>query len=143
MAEHFGSRPEPTDPVEKALPRAVHKPQGPLTIKPDHARFSAYFNLDNGTGKIRGVYTQQNAGAPPIFLEWLKPFADLGATTVTERNTGGTDQVVRRGRLAGLSVHPGRSRPRDPDASYEHGRLRPAAAGRPDAGRGDHGLVRL
>jgi hypothetical protein len=91
VAEHFGSRPEPTDPVEKALPRSLRKAQGPLTIKPEHARLSVYFNLDNGTGKIRGVYTQQNAGAPPIFAEWLKPFADLGATTVTERNTGGTD----------------------------------------------------
>jgi acetylornithine deacetylase/succinyl-diaminopimelate desuccinylase-like protein len=91
VAEHFGSRPEPTDPIEKALPRTLRKPLGPLTIKPEHARFSVYFNLDNGTGKIRGVYTQQNAGALPIFEEWLKPFADLGATTVTERNTGGTD----------------------------------------------------
>jgi carboxypeptidase Q len=91
VAEHFGSRPEPTDPIEKALPRTLRRPQGPLTIKPEHARFSVYFNLDNGTGKVRGIYTQQNAGAPPIFEAWLKPFADLGATTVTERNTGGTD----------------------------------------------------
>jgi carboxypeptidase Q len=91
VAEHFGSRPEPTDPLEKALPRALRKPQGPLTLKPEHGRFSVYFNLDNGTGKVRGVYTQQNAGAAPVFEAWLKPFADLGATTVTERNTGGTD----------------------------------------------------
>ena len=91
VGDHFGSRPEPTDPIERALPRYLRKALGPITIKPEHARFSVYFNLDNGTGKIRGVYTQQNAGAPPIFEAWLKPFADLGATTVTARNTRGTD----------------------------------------------------
>ncbi|HEY6553927.1 MAG TPA: M20/M25/M40 family metallo-hydrolase [Vicinamibacteria bacterium] len=93
VAAHFGSRPEPTDPVERALPRYLRKEAGPLTLKPDHARFSAYFNLDNGTGKIRGIYTQQNTGARPLFEEWLKPFADLGATTVTARNTRGTDHL--------------------------------------------------
>jgi len=91
VKEHFGSRPEPTDPIERAIPRFLRKELGPITIKPEHSQLSVYFNLDNGTGKIRGIYTQQNAGAPPIFEAWLKPFADLGATTITERNTGGTD----------------------------------------------------
>jgi len=54
-------------------------------------KVAAYFNLDNGTGKIRGIYTQGNEGVKPIFAQWLKPFADLGATTVTLQNTGGTD----------------------------------------------------
>jgi Zn-dependent M28 family amino/carboxypeptidase len=62
-----------------------------IETKPDHAKVSAYFNLDNGTGKIRGIYCQSNAAVKPIFEEWLKPFADLGATTVTLSNTGGTD----------------------------------------------------
>jgi hypothetical protein len=57
----------------------------------EHDKFSAYFNLDNGTGKIRGIYTQGNDMVKPIFEEWLKPFHDLGADTVTVRNTGGTD----------------------------------------------------
>jgi Zn-dependent M28 family amino/carboxypeptidase len=57
----------------------------------EHDKFSAYFNIDNGTGKIRGIYTQGNDMVKPIFEEWLKPFQDLGATTVTVRNTGGTD----------------------------------------------------
>lgn len=52
---------------------------------------AAYFNLDNGTGKIRGIYLQGNEAAGPIFSQWLKPFNDLGATTVTIQNTGGTD----------------------------------------------------
>ena len=56
-----------------------------------HAKVSAYYNLDNGTGKIRGIYLQGNAGARNIFSKWLEPFADLGANTVTINNTGGTD----------------------------------------------------
>jgi Zn-dependent M28 family amino/carboxypeptidase len=52
---------------------------------------SVYFNLDNGTGKIRGIYTQGNAGVKPVFAKWLEPFKDLEATTVTLQNTGGTD----------------------------------------------------
>lgn len=64
---------------------------GPLTLKPGHARHSAYFNLDNGAGKVRGVYTQGNAALVPVFGAWLAPLADLGATTVTNRSTGGTD----------------------------------------------------
>ncbi len=59
--------------------------------KPDYDKFSVYFNYDNGTGKIRGIYTQGNQAAIPIFEEWLKPLYDLDAKTVTIRNTGGTD----------------------------------------------------
>ncbi|HEX6737689.1 MAG TPA: M20/M25/M40 family metallo-hydrolase [Vicinamibacteria bacterium] len=91
VAQHFAARPEPTDPEERELPAFMRRSSGPLTLKPDHERFSVYFNLDNGTGTIRGVYTQQNAAAAPIFEAWLRPFQDLGATTVTNRNTGGTD----------------------------------------------------
>jgi hypothetical protein len=61
--------------------------------KPEYDKFSAYFNFDNGSGKIRGIYAQGNLAAIPIFEEWLKPFHDLGATTVTNRNTGGTDHL--------------------------------------------------
>jgi hypothetical protein len=56
-------------------------------------KLAAYFNLDNGTGKIRGVYTQGNEAAAPIFTQWLQPFNDLGAGTVTLQNTGGTDHL--------------------------------------------------
>lgn len=59
--------------------------------KPDYDKFSAYFNYDNGSGKIRGIYTQGNFEVMPIFQDWLKPFNDLSASTVTLRNTGGTD----------------------------------------------------
>ena len=61
--------------------------------KPEHAKLSAYFNLDNGSGKIRGIYLQGNDAVRPIFDTWFKPFADLGASTVSIRNTGGTDHT--------------------------------------------------
>ena len=92
VTEHLASRPEPK-PEEADVPSFVRRETGPLTLKPDHARFAAYFNLDNGTGRIRGIYAQQNAAAKPIFDAWLEPFHDLGAKTVTLRNTGGTDHL--------------------------------------------------
>ncbi|MEY3432448.1 MAG: hypothetical protein RL131_384 [Bacteroidota bacterium] len=58
---------------------------------PAYQNFSGYFNIDNGTGKIRGIYLQGNEACRPIFTQWLEPFKDLGATTVTISNTGGTD----------------------------------------------------
>jgi carboxypeptidase Q len=72
VKEHFG------DPVTMA-------------VKPEHAKLAAYFNLDNGTGKIRGVYLQGNDMVRPIFESWLAPFQDQGATALTIRNTSGTD----------------------------------------------------
>ena len=62
-----------------------------MELKPAHAKFSSYFNIDNGTGKIRGIYLQGNEACRDIFTQWLAPFNDLGATTVTISNTGGTD----------------------------------------------------
>lgn len=62
-------------------------------MKPEQSKISAYFNLDNGTGKIRGIYAQGNEAVMPIFTEWLKPFNDLDAKTVTIGNTGGTDHL--------------------------------------------------
>jgi hypothetical protein len=58
---------------------------------PAYEKFSGYFNIDNGTGKIRGIYLQGNEACRPIFTQWLEPFKDLGATTVSINNTGGTD----------------------------------------------------
>jgi hypothetical protein len=90
VAQHFGSR----APAPGAAPtQGFGGPTGPLTTKPEYEKISAYYNLDNGTGKIRGVYLQGNEAVRPIFKEWLAPFADLGATTLTIRNTGSTDHV--------------------------------------------------
>lgn len=65
-----------------------------MVLKAEHEKVSAYYNIDNGTGKIRGIYTQGNKGVAPIFTQWLAPFADLGATTVSPNNTGSTDHVA-------------------------------------------------
>jgi Zn-dependent M28 family amino/carboxypeptidase len=62
-----------------------------MKLLPAHEKFSSYFNIDNGTGKIRGIYLQGNEAARSIFQQWLAPFNDLGAKTVTISNTGGTD----------------------------------------------------
>ncbi|MGI4020782.1 MAG: M28 family metallopeptidase [Janthinobacterium lividum] len=64
-----------------------------MQLKTEQEKVSAYYNLDNGTGKIRGVFMQGNETVAPIFKAWLEPFKDLGATTLTIRNTGSTDHV--------------------------------------------------
>ena len=64
-----------------------------MNLEPAHEKFSAYFNVDNGTGKIRGVYLQGNDRVRPIFRRWLAPFSDMGARTLSIRNTGGTDHL--------------------------------------------------
>ena len=62
-----------------------------MALKPEHAKVAGYFNYDNGSGRIRGIYAQSNAAVAPIFSAWLAPFADLGATQVVLRDTGGSD----------------------------------------------------
>jgi carboxypeptidase Q len=64
-----------------------------VALKPEHAKLSGYFNLDNGSGRIRGVNLQGNEAVRPIFDAWLRPFAYLGASTLTTLNTGGTDHM--------------------------------------------------
>ncbi|HEX2609186.1 MAG TPA: M20/M25/M40 family metallo-hydrolase [Flavisolibacter sp.] len=64
-----------------------------MQLKPEQEKISAYYNLDNGSGKIRGVYLQGNEAARSIFAKWLQPFNDMGATTITINNTGGTDHL--------------------------------------------------
>ncbi len=77
VEEHFGKRGD----------------DGSEGTKPEHDKLSGYFNLDNGTGKIRGVYLQGNEAVRPIFRKWLQPFRDMGAQTLSIANTGGTDHL--------------------------------------------------
>jgi Zn-dependent M28 family amino/carboxypeptidase len=65
----------------------------PITPLPGHADLAAYFNIDNGSGKLRGLYAETNPAVVPIFREWLSPFASMGASNVVLRPTGGTDHV--------------------------------------------------
>jgi carboxypeptidase Q len=64
-----------------------------MVLKPEHAKLSGYFNVDNGTGAIRGVYLQGNEAVAPTFESWMEPFKNLGMHTLTIRNTGGTDHL--------------------------------------------------
>jgi hypothetical protein len=93
VKQHFGSAALSTAPDQVALPEYMRRAAGPLTVLPEQKLISAYFNVDNGTGKIRGIYTQGNAAIAPIFAQWIAPLKDLGVTTVTNRNTGGTDHL--------------------------------------------------
>lgn len=94
VARHFARYPEPTDPAQKELQAYYREPTGALQKTKEWNTLSAYFNLDNGSGKIRGVYAQENQAVMPIFEAWLKPFNDVGATIVTSRNTGSTDHIA-------------------------------------------------
>jgi len=93
VEHHFGSRPPSEDPNLKGMPTLLRRDAGAVTVKPEQAKISVYFNVDNGTGKIRGIYLQENAAVAPIFEAWMKPFKDLGMTTISMRNTGGTDHL--------------------------------------------------
>ena len=93
VKEHFGSFPLATDPESIKLPEFIRKAAGPIETKPEWKTLDAYFNVDNGSGKIRGVYLQGNAAEEPIFQQWIAPLKDLGVTTLTMRNTGGTDHL--------------------------------------------------
>ena len=64
-----------------------------MALKPDHARVAAYFNSDNGTGRVRGVWLQGNLAVGPIFEQWIAPLKDLGVTTLGPRSVAQTDHV--------------------------------------------------
>ena len=64
-----------------------------MELKSDHPKVSAYYNLDNGAGKIRGIHLQSNDEVRNIFETWMEPFKDLGVTTATIRTTGSTDHI--------------------------------------------------
>jgi len=91
IKQHFGYVPLSETPDQLKLPEFLRKPAGPVVVKPEQSKISGYFNVDNGTGKIRGVYLQQSAAIAPIFQQWIAPLADLGVATITMRDTGGTD----------------------------------------------------
>ncbi len=93
VKQHLGSRGDDGSPEAEMAAMMGGGPNAKITAKPEYEKFSAYFNLDNGTGKIRGVYLQGNEAVRPIFRDWLMPFKDLGATTLTISNTGGTDHL--------------------------------------------------
>jgi hypothetical protein len=92
VKQHFGTFAPPATPDPAGMPSFMGH-HGALKTTDEWNKLDAYYNLDNGTGKIRGVYTQGNFAIAPIFVQWIAPLADLGVTTITNRNTGGTDHL--------------------------------------------------
>ncbi|WP_188055989.1 M20/M25/M40 family metallo-hydrolase [Sphingosinithalassobacter sp. CS137] len=92
VERHIASR--PVDPSLTGIARYMGwRNAWPLAKQADYDRLVAYFNLDNGSGRIRGINAQGNPAVVPIFEEWLRPFESLGATQVAMRSVGGTDHV--------------------------------------------------
>jgi carboxypeptidase Q len=92
VRSHFGTLFYSTKPEELVVPEFIRQQTG-LAIKPEHAKFDAYFNADNGSGKFLGIFTEGNSAVAQIFQQWIAPIEDLGFTTITLRNTGSTDHV--------------------------------------------------
>lgn len=93
--KYLADRPPVTDPEKAKLSAStLWNTRWPITPKPGSAELSAYFNLDNGSGKIRGIYTEGNVAVVPIFREWLGTFSSMGATRVVSAPTGSTDHVM-------------------------------------------------
>jgi carboxypeptidase Q len=91
VKQHFGEIPRSSDPEQLLIPEYDRDAAGPIQFKPEFQKISGYFNVDNGSGRIRGIYLQENAAIGSIFAQWIEPLKDLGVTTITVRNTGGTD----------------------------------------------------
>lgn len=92
VKQHFGTFAPPATPDPAGVPSFMGH-HGALKTTDEWDKLDAYYNLDNGTGKVRGEYTQGNFAIAPIFAQWIAPLADLGVTTITNRNTGGTDHL--------------------------------------------------
>jgi Zn-dependent M28 family amino/carboxypeptidase len=94
VGAHFASRAPLPDSAGAAAPgQRGAGPQGPLALKPEYGKLSGYFNIDNGTGAIRGVYLQGNEAVAPVFREWMEPLRALGMSSLTIRSTSGTDHL--------------------------------------------------
>jgi len=106
VKNHFGAFAEPEHP-DPNVP-AFMRQRGKLTTTKEWETLDAYYNLDNGTGKVRGVYTQENFAVAPIFRQWIAPLADLGVNgDLVPKHRRHGSPVVRCGRPAGLPVHSG------------------------------------
>jgi carboxypeptidase Q len=110
---HFSEAKEDAD-----VPVFVKLLVAPPTLKPEAAKFDAYYNMDGGTGKLLGVLAEGNSAIAPIFQQWMTPLADLGMTTISLRNTGETDHVAFQ--QAGLPGFQFIQDPRDYDSRTHH-----------------------
>lgn len=93
VRRHLATRPRNADPERAALGPSFNSRTYPVTPLPGYRDLAAYFNIDNGSGKLRGLYAEGNFAAVPMLKEWLSPFGGLDATAVVASRTGGTDHV--------------------------------------------------
>ncbi|MGA7155865.1 MAG: M20/M25/M40 family metallo-hydrolase [Acidobacteriaceae bacterium] len=121
VENHFATLHFSNDPKDADVPVFLQPMTAPPTMKPEGAKLDAYFNMDNGTGKLLGIYAEGNVGIGAIFAQWMKPLRDLGMTTVSERNTGSTDHVPFQ--MAGLPGFQFIQDPRDYDSRTHHTNL--------------------
>lgn len=119
IEQHLATRGSPSDPKQTGLARFFGwGNRWPINPKPGYGDLAAYFNIDNGSGKLRGIYAENNTAVVPIFREWLSPFASMGATSVVIQKTGGTDHVFMQ--AIGLPGFQFVQDPLDYDARVHH-----------------------
>ncbi|MDP9198363.1 MAG: M20/M25/M40 family metallo-hydrolase [Pseudomonadota bacterium] len=95
IEKHLATRAPSTDPVANGLHHYYGwRNRWPITPSPGYYDLAAYFNVDNGSGKIRGIYAEGNPAVVPIFRKWFEPFASMGATTISSQRTGATDHEL-------------------------------------------------
>ena len=121
VERHFATFHYSGDAKDANVPLFLQPMTAAPTMKPEAAKLDAYFNMDNGTGKLLGIYAEGNEGVGAIFEQWMAPLKDLGMTTVSERNTGSTDHVPFQ--MAGLPGFQFIQDPRDYEGRTHHTNL--------------------
>lgn len=120
IEQHFATR--PVDPALKGIDSYVAwRNAFPITPKPEYSQLKAYFNMDNGSGRFRGIYSEGNLGAEKLLKEWLSPFDMLGADKLVVSKTGGTDHVFMQ--AIGLPGYQFIQDPLDYDSRVHHSNL--------------------
>ncbi|HEY6816301.1 MAG TPA: M20/M25/M40 family metallo-hydrolase [Croceibacterium sp.] len=129
IEQHLAAR--PVDPSHTGIMRYYGWREGyPITTRPGYDELKAYFNLDNGAGKIRGIYAENNVGAIPTLRKWLAPFASMGAGAVVAQRTGGTDHVFMQ--AVGLPAFQFIQDPLDYESTTHHSSVDTVDHMRPD-----------
>jgi hypothetical protein len=118
VKSHFATFHYSDDPKWASIPDFLRPQTEAPTTKPEAAKLDAYFNMDNGTGKLLGVFVEGSQGISGIFQQWMAPLADLGMTTLSERNTGSTDHEAFQN--AGLPGFQFIQDPRDYESRTHH-----------------------
>lgn len=118
VKQHFATLGLSTAPDQLQVPEFLREAVGPLTPKPEYSQISVYFNLDNGGGKLLGVYAENNSAAADVFQQWIAPLGDIGVTTITLRPSGSSDQDSFK--RVGIPAFQFIQDPRDYETRSEH-----------------------